>query len=221
MKTRFLLFAALMFALPAALLKAQVVNPDFGKVKGFTGHCKVVIVDSTADAITEYSFEGPATLRKEIDMSPYNASWPNPSIAPGGVNTTNMEEMMKSSKAQDDKYRVWRALVKVKRQVKYHDGTGSADYVCTFTKTEMLKLQIAIIGSTVSIVPEVTFPDKLNCSGTRDGIAVLPTEDHRLMPGNFKITQTAPTGGGKRLTGNKRMTDGTQRMTAQWDFSPL
>jgi len=202
-------------------LQAQVVNSLFGSIKGWKGSCVVTIVDSTAEALTEYSFDGPAILLNEMDMSPYNSSWPNPSVSLEEMNTSDIEEMMKFSKAQEDKWRVWDAMVKVKRRVEYDDGMSNADYTCTCEKTEKLKLQIVIMGSQVIIAPEVTYSGNLTCSGTRDDVAVLPEEDHRLYLDNFNVTSEIPGGGSKRLTGTKTLTDDAKRITVKWDFSPV
>ncbi|MEI8048637.1 MAG: hypothetical protein WCI92_14745 [Bacteroidota bacterium] len=221
MKLKTLFSTATLFFLLAEVSTEQVVNNTFGSVKGWKGTCKVFIVDSTADARTEYTFEGPATLRNEIDISPYNTSWPSPSMTPGVTNTGDLQQMVNTSKAQDDKWRVWKALVKVKRQVNYNDGMSNANYTCIFNQTQLRKLQIAIVGNTVNIVPEVVFSDKLNCTGTRDDVAVLPQEEHQLMLNKLEVKSNAPTSGGKRLNGIKRFTEDSKRIVVQWDFSPV
>ena len=221
MKTKLFFTVFIMVLIQLAITRAQVVNTTFGNVKGWKGNCKVIIVDSTAEAFTEYRFEGPAILQNELDMSPYNTSWPNPSVAIEDMNTENMEEMMNFSKAQDDKWRVWEAQVKVDRRVKYNDGMSKADYTCTFNKTEKLKFQIAIIGDEVSIVPDVVFSESLNCTGMKDDAMVLPEEEHRLILNNFKVTSKAPSGGNTRLNGSKTFTDDTRRIFVKWDFSPI
>lgn len=221
MKTRLFISTLAVCLLTSVMIRSQVVNTTFGSVKGWQGSCKVFIVDSTADTRTEYTFEGPATLRNEIDMSPYNTSWPSPDMSAGTVNSGSIEEMMKVSKAQDDKSKVWNSQVKINRIVKYNDGMSNADYTCTLNKTEKRKLQIVITGDNVKIVPYISFSDKLICQGTRDDAAVLPEEDHQLMLNTFDVTYPAPTNGGKRLQGTKTIRDETRRIVVQWDFSPL
>lgn len=221
MKSRFIFTTSIIFFFSFGLLRAQVVNQAFGSVKGWTGTCTVVIVDSTAESRTEYVFEGPALLRNEIDMSPYNTYWPNPSLSFDGVDAQNLEEMMKASKALEDKWKIWNARIRVNKQAKYRDEVSSADYTCTFNKTEMLKLQITITGNTVLIIPDINLTCNLDCKGTEDDAAVSPQKDDHLFLSNFQITSASPTDGSKRLAGEKTIVNDTRRISAQWDFSPV
>jgi hypothetical protein len=153
-------------------------------------------------------------------MSPYNTSWPNPSTSINEMGTGSMEEMMNYSKAQEDKFRIWDARIRIDKHVKYNDGVGNADYACTYDKKEKLKLQIAIIGEEVTLVPGIAFSGKLNCSGTRDDVTVL-AEEHQLMLNNFQVTFNVPEGGEKKLSGIKTLPEGTKQIPVQWDFSPV
>jgi|GEM_PF-2880084 len=223
MKTKSFFSACILAVILAGQATSQVINPNFGSVKGWKGTCKVVILDSVPEGYTEYRFEGPVTMQNELDMSPYNTSWPNPNLTPGAMdagNSGNVEAMANASKAQEDKFRVWKARVQVTRRMLYSDVVSSADYTCRFDVTQLLKFQLTIIGNTVTISPGVEFREKLTCSGTRDGAPVLPEEDHHLMLNNFTVTQDAPASG-KRLVGTKTLRDGTKKTVVDWDLSPM
>jgi hypothetical protein len=220
MKTKFFSTSLIFLFCSTGLIRAQVVNTEFGSIKAWSGTCKVIIIDSTTESRTEYIFEGSAVLKNEIDMSPYNMSWPNPALSAGDINTANFEDMMKASKAQEDKWKVWNARITVSKRVKYQDEVSSADYTCSFTKTEKLKFQIAIHGNTVYLVPGIAFSEVLDCTGTEDEAPVQEKKDERLMLDNFQVTTITPDDGSKRLTGERIIYEDTKRILVRWDFSP-
>lgn len=220
MKTKIVMAAILIIA--AVVTSRAQINPTFGSVRGWNGACRVFIVDSTEGSRAEYIFDGPVIMQNELDMSPYNMSWPNPAPGtPPPQGTVDINALAAASKDAEDKFRVWNARISVNQRWDYDDVVSSAHYTCSLQKNAMLKFQIAIQDNTLTLAPELVIQDVLNCSGNRDGAPVLPRQDFRLMLQSFDMTSPIPATGGRHLFGKKTMVSGSQSMTIEWDFAPI